>query len=83
MFAAVPTPGSRPSPSEPNTIVGLDPKSEKFQTWVIPGGGDIVRNMSVTPDGKPVHANSLTNEVGLSLQSTEREPIVPAHPRVS
>jgi hypothetical protein len=37
----------------------------KFQTWAIPGGGDIVRNMDVTPDGNPVLANSLVNEVGL------------------
>jgi virginiamycin B lyase len=53
------------SGAKPNTIVRFDPKSEKFQTWAIPGGGDIVRNMDVTPDGNPVLANSLTNEVGL------------------
>jgi hypothetical protein len=38
---------------------------EKFQTWTIPGGGDIVRNMDVTPDGNPVLADSLVNAVGL------------------
>jgi virginiamycin B lyase len=32
---------------------------------IIPGGGDIVRNMDVTRDGNPVLANSLTNEVEL------------------
>ena len=53
------------SAAKPNTIVRFDPKSEKFQSWIIPGGGDIVRNMDVTPDGNPVLANSLTNEVGL------------------
>jgi virginiamycin B lyase len=53
------------SGAKPNTIVRFDPATEKFQTWIIPGGGDIVRNMDVTPDGNPVLANSLTNEVGL------------------
>jgi virginiamycin B lyase len=51
--------------AKPNTIVRFDPKTEKFQTWAIPGGGDIVRNMDVTPDGNPVMANSLVNQVGL------------------
>ncbi len=53
------------SGAKPNTIVRFDPKTEKFQTWAIPGGGDIVRNMDVTPDGNPVMANSLTNQIGL------------------
>ena len=51
--------------AKPNTIVRFDPKTEKVQSWVIPGGGDIVRKMDVTPDGNPVTANSLTNQVGL------------------
>ena len=53
------------SGAKPNTIVRFDPKTEKFQSWAIPGGGDIVRNMSVTRDGNPVTANSLVNQVGL------------------
>jgi virginiamycin B lyase len=53
------------SGAKPNTIVRFDPKAEKFQSWAIPGGGDIVRNMDVTTDGNPVTANSLTNQVGL------------------
>ena len=51
--------------AKPNTIVRFDPKTQKFQTWAIPGGGDIVRNMDVTPDGNPVLANSLMDAVGL------------------
>ena len=53
--------------AKPNTIVRFDPKTEKFQTWAIPGrlGGDIVRNMDVTRDGNVLLANSLANEVGL------------------
>jgi virginiamycin B lyase len=53
------------SGAKPNTIVRFDPKTEVFQSWAIPGGGDIVRNMDVTRDGNPVTANSLVNEVGL------------------
>lgn len=53
------------SAAKPNTIVRFDPQSERFQSWAIPGGGDIVRNMDVTPDGNPVLANSLANQVGL------------------
>jgi virginiamycin B lyase len=43
----------------------LRSRTEKFQTWSIPGGGDIVRNMDVTRDGNPVLANSLVNQVGI------------------
>jgi len=51
--------------TEPNTIVRFDPKTEKFQSWAIPGGGNIVRNTDVTKGGDFVLANSLTNEVTL------------------
>jgi virginiamycin B lyase len=53
------------SGAKPNTIVRFDPQTEKFQSWAIAGGGDIVRNMDVTPDGNPVMAHSLANQVGL------------------
>jgi len=53
------------SEASPNTVVRFDPKSEKFQTWTIPGGGNIVRNTDVTGEGDFVLANSLTNEVTL------------------
>jgi virginiamycin B lyase len=53
------------SAAKPNTVVRFDPNTEKFQSWAIPGGGDIVRNMTVDRDGNPVLANSLENEVGL------------------
>jgi virginiamycin B lyase len=51
--------------AKPNTIVRFDPKTEKFQSWAVPGGGDIVRNMDVTRDGNPVTAHSLVNAVGM------------------
>ena len=53
------------SRAKPNTIVRFDPKTAKFQSWAIPGGGDIVRNMDVNRDGNPVIANSLVNKVGV------------------
>jgi len=53
------------SGSTPNTVVRFDPKTEKFQSWAIPGGGNIVRNTSVTPDGNFLLANSLMNDVTL------------------
>jgi virginiamycin B lyase len=53
------------SGTRPGTVVRLDPLSKTFQSWAIPGGGDIVRNTSTTPQGHFVLANSLTNEVTL------------------
>ena len=53
------------SEARPNTVVRFDPKTEKFQSWAIPGGGNIVRNTSVTRDGNFVLANSLVNSVTL------------------
>ena len=49
----------------PNTVVRFDRKTEKFQSWAIPGGGNIVRNTDVTKDGNFVLANSLRNTVTL------------------
>lgn len=53
------------SESSPNTVVRFDPKSEKFQSWAIAGGGNIVRNTDVTKNGDFVLANSLVNQVTL------------------
>jgi len=53
------------SESTPNTVVRFDPKTAKFQSWAIPGGGNIVRNTDVTTDGNFVLANSLVNAVTL------------------
>ncbi len=53
------------SGSTPNTVVRFDPKTEKFQSWAIPGGGNIVRNTSVTRDGNFLLANSLVNGITL------------------
>jgi virginiamycin B lyase len=47
----------------PNTIVRFDPKTEKFQSWIIPGGGGVVRNMSVFANGDIAMAESGVNRV--------------------
>ncbi|MBV9081303.1 MAG: hypothetical protein JOZ62_01405, partial [Acidobacteriaceae bacterium] len=50
---------------QPNTIVRFDPKMEKFQTWPIPSGGGVIRNVSVTRDGNIAIACSGVNKIGL------------------
>ena len=57
--------GRRDPGSKPNTVVRFDPRSAKFQSWAVPGGGNIVSNTSVTKDGQFVLANSLVNAVTL------------------
>jgi virginiamycin B lyase len=52
---------------KPNTMVRFDPKTEKFQTWAIPAGGGVVRNMMTSSDGNIVIAESALNMVGLVL----------------
>jgi virginiamycin B lyase len=49
----------------PNTLVRFDPKTEKFQSWPIPSGGGVVRNMSMTKDGNLAMAESGVNRVAL------------------
>ena len=49
----------------PNTMVRFDPATEKFQTWIIPSGGGVVRNMMRTADGNLALANSGVNRVAL------------------
>jgi virginiamycin B lyase len=50
---------------KPNTLVRFDPKNEKFQTWTIPSGGGVVRNMMHFADGKLVLTESGENVVAL------------------
>lgn len=53
------------SGARPNALVRFDPKSNKFQSWAIPSGGGVVRNMVTTPDGNLAIACSAVNKVGL------------------
>jgi virginiamycin B lyase len=53
------------SNTKPNTIVRFNPGAEKFQTWAIPSGGGVVRNMVRTPDGSALWiACSGMNRIG-------------------
>ena len=49
----------------PNTLVRFDPDTETFQTWPIPSGGGVVRNMDVTREGDLVLACSGANRIAL------------------
>jgi virginiamycin B lyase len=52
---------------QPNALVRFDPKTEQFQTWAIPSGGGVVRNMMPTPDGRDLAlAYSGVNGIGLA-----------------
>ena len=48
---------------EPNTVVQFDPKTERMQTWNIPSGGGVVRNMVAAPDGTLWLACSGVNKI--------------------
>jgi virginiamycin B lyase len=50
---------------QPNTLVRFDPVTAKFQTWAIPSGGGVVRNMMRTADGNLALACSGVNRVAL------------------
>jgi len=51
--------------TSPNALVRFDTQTQKFQTWPIPSGGGVVRNMMPTPDGNLVLACSGVNGVAL------------------
>ena len=48
-----------------DTLVRFDTETEEFQTWLIPSGGGVVRNMMATADGDLVLACSAVNRIGL------------------
>ena len=51
---------------KPNVLVRFDMKTQKFQSWIIPGGGGVVRNIKATDDGKNiVMAESGVNKLAL------------------
>ena len=49
----------------PDALVRFDPATEKFQSWAIPSGVGIVRNMWVTRDGNLLIHQSSSNRIGL------------------
>jgi virginiamycin B lyase len=50
---------------KPNTIVRFDPRMKKFESWPIPSGGGVVRNMESTSGGDLYLACSGVNKVGI------------------
>jgi virginiamycin B lyase len=56
------------SAAKPNTLVRFDLATQKFQTWPIPSGGGVVRNMMAMPDGSGIAmACSGANRIALAL----------------
>ena len=51
---------------KPNTLVRFDPNSAHFDTWDIPSGGGVVRNMVATKDGRLYLACSGVNKVAIA-----------------
>jgi virginiamycin B lyase len=49
----------------PDALVRFDPESEKFQSWAIPSGVGIIRNMWVTMEGNLLIHQTSSNRVGL------------------
>jgi virginiamycin B lyase len=47
----------------PNTLVRFDPRTGKFESWAIPSGGGVVRNMVHTPEGNLWLACSGVNKI--------------------
>jgi virginiamycin B lyase len=55
---------------KPNTLIRFDPKTETFESWVIPSGGGVVRNMMPAADGKGL-ALACSGVNGLALVSIQ------------
>ena len=49
----------------PDALVRFDPRTEEFQSWQIPSGYGIVRNMWVTRDGNLLIHQTSSNRIGL------------------
>lgn len=54
------------SNAKPNMLVRFEPAAESFQSWSIPSGGGVVRNMTTTRDGGLALAESALNKVALA-----------------
>jgi len=51
----------------PDALVRFNPRTESFQSWAIPSGVGIVRNVAVTRDGNLLIHQSSSNQVGLVI----------------
>jgi virginiamycin B lyase len=54
------------SNTRPNALVRFDPRTQHFQTWAIPAGGGVVRNMMPTRDGGLALAESGLDTVAIA-----------------
>jgi virginiamycin B lyase len=54
------------SKAVPNTLVRFDPRSETFQSFAIPSGYAIVRDLAVTASGDLAFATDVTNRIGIA-----------------
>jgi virginiamycin B lyase len=54
------------SKSLPNTLVRFDPATERFQTFAIPAGYVIVRDIAVTEDGNLAFAMDQVDRIALA-----------------
>ena len=46
-------------------LVRFEIATKKFQSWIIPGGGGVVRNIKATDDGQIVMAESGVNKIAI------------------
>lgn len=49
----------------PDALVRFNPRTESFQSWPIPSGVGIVRNMATTEDGDLLIHQSSSNRIGM------------------
>ena len=49
----------------PDALVRFDPTAERFQSWAIPSGVGIVRNVWVTEEGDLLIHQTSSNRIGL------------------
>lgn len=59
------------SGKRPDTLVRFDPENESFQSWAIPSGYGIVRNMWVTRESELLIHQSSSNRIGRVTISKE------------
>jgi virginiamycin B lyase len=53
------------SGKQPNTIVRFRPGTKQFETWDVPSGGGVIRNMAATPGGDIYIACSGVDKIGI------------------
>jgi virginiamycin B lyase len=65
---------------KPNALVVFNPNTKSFQSWPIPSGGGVIRNMVATPDGKLYLACSGVNKVAIATPTNNAAGLLPGRP---